>query len=689
MKKFLFVLLFLALSSVVFGLSNIASGTFVDLGRQASQTSINCFARCLNGNLLAGTASDGKILLSTDTGLIWNDLGQQATQTVITCLTFLENGIVLAGTATEGHILKSTDNGETWTDKGQIATFPIPVTKIYCITYCESGIVLAGTDFGLLFRSTDYGSTWTNMGEQYSSGEVISIGYLGSSTVMMATDEPRTLHRSIDKGLTWNYVSYNGEGDNSPDQPIIGFFPPIRERCYAFSNFKEIYYSADYGATWWEDGIGTLIDAKFVSYFSQDIKIVGGNSDGEIARFYEPYLNGRIYSIPASPPENISAGIYAGGGISILGTATQARILRHVASLPNELYPITVPTDWSPGAIATWTTTGKHPRILVGTYTPDPRFGEIGDIFVKRSDTKFSLPATQSEYLDDPNSRFYVLSNWDQSTPNFTHDNVWIGIGASGSGSGGSHSLLTDLDYATSGHTGFAAENGSTTIDFNGYDLYENGTKLSEKYAGLNGSSTVDFNGRYAYFDGFISGNLTQSYNSSLGIGSIGGTSTTDYLKFYNGIPIFGESFFIISGVERSLTIASDMVDLASGSIGLFPAQTFGIYHEYGLFPRTQTMLFEVTASGAINFNPLDSAPNDPYVKKGSLFFNNASAVLELNDGSNWVKIPKTGGEIQGHFLANDETPGASEDVVLPFEWGISSLTLHFKDGLYTGHTGP
>ena len=121
-----------------------------DLGRQFSQTDIYSLAYLGNGICLAGTATLGKILRSTDYGATWSDLGQQFSQTYILSLAYLGNGICLAGTATLGKILRSTDYGATWSDLGQ----QFSQTHILSLAYLGNGICLAGTyPLGKILRS--------------------------------------------------------------------------------------------------------------------------------------------------------------------------------------------------------------------------------------------------------------------------------------------------------------------------------------------------------------------------------------------------------------------------------------------------------------------------------------------------------------------------------------------------------
>jgi len=143
-----------------FSVSYHSSNTWSDLGQQFAQSHIYSLAYLDSGIALAGTATTGKILRSTDYGASWSDLGQQFAQTEIWSLAYLDSGIALAGTYPGGKILRSTDYGASWSDLGQ----QFAQSHIRSLAYLENGIALAGTyPGGKILRSTKHFKlAWTS-----------------------------------------------------------------------------------------------------------------------------------------------------------------------------------------------------------------------------------------------------------------------------------------------------------------------------------------------------------------------------------------------------------------------------------------------------------------------------------------------------------------------------------------------
>lgn len=359
-------------------------------------------------------------------------------------------------------------------------------------------------------------------------------------------------------------------------------------------------------------------------------------------------------------------------------------------SAGSELYPW--PTDWSPGKLASW----SQPLIASGTALPPVASASIGDLFFIHNDEWGTAPLNFDSVLY---IRRDIHTAWN-GNPIISTWTVLTG----GSGGTTDHSGLTNLAFDDAAHTGFAREAGSETADFKTKDLdvygnasvsgtiTENGSLLSALYAALNGSSTANFNADMLYGNGLTLGDFILSYISDPDYQfACVTTSTNSKAKFSLGFPATGVSRFFASSWSNGLTLASDGINLASGSFGFSPAQNFGIYRNYipGSYSFQHILLFEVTASGAISLKPLSAAPSSGFEATGSIYFDSASNTLKINDGSNWVGIPKQGGEITGAFLASDTTLGKTEDVLIPFEYNVSTITLHFKDGLYVGKTLP
>lgn len=153
-----------------------------------------------------------------------------------------------------------------------------------------------------------------------------------------------------------------------------------------------------------------------------------------------------------------------------------------VMAAGSTMYPW--PTDWSPGSLASW----SQPLIASGSALPSPAIASTGDLI----------------FLYDEPRTATGSGIWRRDTVDSVA--TWVQVGGPATDQGvKNHSGLTELDYNSSGHTGFANSAGSSTADFNSkdfnaygiasvaLDIYEKNSKLENKYAHIAGSSTQDF----------------------------------------------------------------------------------------------------------------------------------------------------------------------------------------------------
>lgn len=276
-------------------LRSIDSGqTWETLGQQYSQTLIRGIASLGDSKIvLAGTYPGGKILRSIDLGLTWTDLGQQFSQISILDIVDLDNGVCLAGTSSTGKILKSTDYGLTWTDKGQ----QFGQSVITELAYAHDGLCLAttynwnaglGHEEGKILRSIDYGDTWIVVYSTPSDEAwwFESIAYLDNGICIAGTGWAGHIWRSTDYGLSWEDIGgIEGAGYLEAPTYVEGGICLIGYHQSYGSYEAHIWRSTDYGLTWANLGGPTGETWIFeLAYIGASICLAGTGLSGKILR---------------------------------------------------------------------------------------------------------------------------------------------------------------------------------------------------------------------------------------------------------------------------------------------------------------------------------------------------------------------------------------------------------------------
>ena len=180
-----------------------------------SQTVIYSFALGNKGLIIATTASNGRVLRSTDFGQTWQNITGFTAVTLLVASAYLGSGIFLVGNYSSATISRSTDFGLTWSPMYAISGLP----GINTLYYLGSGIVLAGsTSTGHIARSLDYGLTWSVVYSPTGLSGIPNFFKVNDSIILAGSGNTGHLLRSIDNGITWSDL-----GNISSEQVLYSF----------------------------------------------------------------------------------------------------------------------------------------------------------------------------------------------------------------------------------------------------------------------------------------------------------------------------------------------------------------------------------------------------------------------------------------------------------------------------------
>ena len=165
--------------------------------------------------------------------------------------------ILLSGSQ---RVYRSTNGGSTWIPiSGDLTTNPVPPVVYKTITTVaiskpDSALYLAGTDDGRVWRSPNAGGTW----EEITAGlpalyvtRVVAdpvdpqVVYVAHSGFGMDQHTAR-VHRSIDRGTTWQEIS-----GNLPDAPVNDLVvDPVRPGTLYAATDVGVFETRNLGGTW-------------------------------------------------------------------------------------------------------------------------------------------------------------------------------------------------------------------------------------------------------------------------------------------------------------------------------------------------------------------------------------------------------------------------------------------------------
>lgn len=232
--------------------------TWTRVYQHATERYIMALVEAANGDLLAGTSSNGKFLRSQDGGDNWAQVGATAAARSIRNIVKASNDDLLAAvgaTLVQPEIYRSLDNGATWALVGQLpiaANWYVPQGMVVL----ANGEVLVGSGPRIpvqICRSQDNGATWANISGAPGATTANYMIQDDEGIVYLGTGHQCKVYRSYDNGLSWlssDQLSASGTGVISLVTLSNGDLLAGTNANGGGSNVAFIYKSEDYGVTW-------------------------------------------------------------------------------------------------------------------------------------------------------------------------------------------------------------------------------------------------------------------------------------------------------------------------------------------------------------------------------------------------------------------------------------------------------
>lgn len=229
-----------------------------------------------NGDIVVGT--DNGMYHSPDGGTTWSHTGLTDTAMMSTIL-YPQDGRMFAGntdpTLTASHIFTSNDNGLSWS----INETGFSSTRTADFAINSTGKIFVGTGWSSSVHSSSDGINWngpsaTALGFLPSS-LALSIA-IDSSDVIFAGMEDDGVYRSIDGGVSYNYMGLAVTLSNisdvkiSPNQDVF-----VTQTPFTGSPNGSIFRSTDGGNTWGASTMSTHGQPNCIYISSPDSIFVG------------------------------------------------------------------------------------------------------------------------------------------------------------------------------------------------------------------------------------------------------------------------------------------------------------------------------------------------------------------------------------------------------------------------------
>jgi photosystem II stability/assembly factor-like uncharacterized protein len=223
---------------------------WVNTGELAGAIVAHSLFETSQGELLAGTESNGNVFKSIDAGTTWVNTGELAAADAAFQIIQTSDGALYVGTALNGDVFKSTDAGTTWVNTGELVG--IGINYVFSLLEDSDGALYAGTgpDNGHVFKSVDAGTTWTDMGNLVTSSSVMAIIETPDGDLFAATEGAGDVYRSVDAGTTWANT-----GELTGAWTVYSLIQALDGALYAGTHPNgDIFKSTDAGTTWVNTG---------------------------------------------------------------------------------------------------------------------------------------------------------------------------------------------------------------------------------------------------------------------------------------------------------------------------------------------------------------------------------------------------------------------------------------------------
>ncbi len=264
-----------------------AGVSWTDTGRLGGETQVLSML-ALDGNVvIAGTGMTGHIFRSANDGATWVDGGRLGGSEYVAAVASNVHAtggsgapmITLVGTAPNGEVFRSLDSGVSWSLAGRVGS----ESGIRALVSLGGGIFLAGTEgTGRIYRSTDGGLSWNLMKTLSADAiNVLCLFSLGDGVILAGTGEGAEIHRSEDSGLSWERVALL-EGCVA----VNGFVRLDSGRILAAAEGRfGIFESRDFGVRWRANQrLATEPGATAIVKVYPDCVLAGTNGNAQIHR---------------------------------------------------------------------------------------------------------------------------------------------------------------------------------------------------------------------------------------------------------------------------------------------------------------------------------------------------------------------------------------------------------------------
>lgn len=379
-----------------------------------------------------------------------------------------------------------------------------------------------------------------------------------------------------------------------------------------------------------------------------------------------------------------------------------------VAFGESALYPNPTKPSW--GAVWSW----GQPRIASGTDLPDIASASIGDLFVVSPEHAGTPRMYRAEWIMTYSG---LLASWTALT---------------GTGSGGGVTVYDDLTgkptsaswtynelQATPTSSAWNHDELTGVADSTGHDTHNDGRyarPASTDPTYWQGYQYISGNGNALYFgsgssiialhDGLTDAPFDIRRYSDTSSTRIMGGSTMD-----DGASIVLSGQNANSGAKCAVTItAHGGADALDGAITL---------RTYDATASQILNRLQVGKTGVVRIVPQAGAPGDETdhvwwdvtnseMQRGCMYFDSTDDYLYLiashSGGLDWHPVARASGDesmdfackdltaagnITGAHVASDSTPGITQEVDIPYQWGVSTCTFAIKDGLIVSVSTP
>ena len=317
-------------------------GGFLAMNQGLSVTApIRCLAVDLDGNLYAGTATEG-VFRSTDGGASWKPARRGLPQLDVQTLVVTPDGSLFAGSSAGG-VHRSTDHAEIWEPANgstlgirvrrawrplrpeQPVGGTLPATTVRSLAagrWNDRTVLFAGTDSGV-FQSRDAGKSWQPANRDLP-GTVAATGLtdlvihavaLGPAEEMVYAGTARGVFRSADGGGRWATANKGipasdpFTGLSSTEVLSLVSYRDQRQRAHHLlaGTTEGLFRSSDGGASWQpsRQGLGTgrgPVEVLSLAVLDDPVTLITRVYAGTAGGLWSSLDHGASWTAVALPP---------------------------------------------------------------------------------------------------------------------------------------------------------------------------------------------------------------------------------------------------------------------------------------------------------------------------------------------------------------------------------------------------